>query len=135
MSTLLHQHPSRHAAHPVVGMFQGLHEVGGGEFFEVEVGLTAGGFGLVVLDDDAPDAPAFAIHTFGVGFSVLVAGILVAPVHDPEEAVGTGLGADGAEPAVIGAQEVASWLAFEVAPTGVSTSSWMELSWMFPMKA
>ena len=41
-------------------MFQGLHEVGGGEFFEVEVGLTAGGFGWVVLDDDAPDAPALA---------------------------------------------------------------------------
>ena len=75
--------------------------------------MTAGGFGLVVLDDDTPDSTPFAIHTFGVGFSVLIAGIFVTPVHDPEKAVGAGLGADGAEPAVVGAQEVAAGLAFE----------------------
>ena len=94
-------------------MLQGLHEVGGGEFFEIEVGLTARGFGLVGLDNDAPDPPTITIHAFGIGFGVLVAGILVAPVHDPEEAVGAGLGADGAEPAVVGAEKVAARLAFE----------------------
>ena len=63
--------------------------------------------------DDTPDAAVLTVHAFGVGLGVLVAGILVAPVHDPQEAVGAGLGADWAEPAVVGAEEVATRLAFE----------------------
>ena len=59
-----------------------------------------------------------AVHAFGIRFGVLVAGILVAPAHDPEEAVGTRLRTDGAEPAVVGAEEVATWLAFEAGTDG-----------------
>ena len=62
---------------------------------------------------DPPDTSLFPVHAFGVGERVLVTGVFVAPVHHPEEAVGAGLGADGAEPAVVGAEEVAAGLAFE----------------------
>src|SRR4051812_28326372 len=60
---------------------------------------------LITGVDDAPDSAAFAVEVGG--FGVLIAGVFVVPVHDPEGAVGAGLGADGAEPVVVGFEEFA----------------------------
>ena len=37
---------------------------------------------------------------------ILVAGILVVPIHDPERAIGPGLSADRAKPAIVGDQKI-----------------------------
>jgi len=63
-----------------------------------------------------------AIHAFGVGIGVLVARIFVIPIHDPDGAVGTGLGAHGHEPAVVGADEILDELALKLEPFGVRRS-------------
>ena len=103
------QNPLSRSALPDVGMGEALREFGGGQFGKVEVGGWArrdGFAGLIAGPHDAPDPAAFPIHTGGIGIGVLVAGIAVVPVHDPDGAVGTGLGADRHEPAVLGGEEV-----------------------------
>jgi len=57
--------------------------------------------------DHAPDSPSLAIEVRGVG--VLIAGVAVVPVHDPERAVGAHLLADGAKPIVVGFQPFAAF--------------------------
>jgi hypothetical protein len=69
----------------------------------------AGGdrFGGLIADvDDAPDAAVFAVDAVGVGAGILVAGIFIVPVSDPDGAVGADFLDDRAEPAVIGADEI-----------------------------
>src|SRR5439155_23829624 len=60
------------------------------------------------------DAAMLTIHAVGVGIGILVARILVIPIHHPEGAVGTGLCGDGAEPWILRDEEIAP-ADFEVA--------------------
>ena len=105
------QDPLGHAALPHIRMGKELREVVAGQLRQVHVLRRAGGHGLVRLitgPDDAPDAAAFAIDAGGVGVGVLVARILVIPVHHPHRSVRPGLRAHGHEPAVLGRQEIAA---------------------------
>ena len=66
-----------------------------------------------------PDPPLLPVYPFRIGESVLIARVFVAPVHHPEEAIRAGLDADGAEPAVVGAEEVADVAGFKSSADGV----------------
>ena len=46
------------------------------------------------------------IHPFRIGLGILVTGIFIVPIHDPERAIGPGLSADRAKPAIVGDQKI-----------------------------
>src|SRR6476469_6374492 len=63
--------------------------------------------------NNPPDPSLLPVHSLRIRLRVLVARILVAPVHDPEKSVRASLCAHRTKPAVIGAEEIAARLAFE----------------------
>ena len=94
-----------------------LHQLGAGHLGQIHRAVRTGGDGfpgLVSDPDDPPDPAVFAIHSGGVRLGVMVTGILVVPVHDPECPVGPGLDRDGAEPRILGDEKISA-ADFEVA--------------------
>ncbi len=96
------------AALPGVGVVQQLDDLGAGQLVEVEVARE----GAALLALDAVDA---AVGLVPVIDGIDVVGPLVVPVHDVEGAVGAGQAVDGAEPGVVGHQEVAGGAGGETA--------------------
>ena len=94
---------------PDVRMSDELHESFAGQGSKIHRGFRSAGdfFARFFAGiNDAPDAAAFAIHPFGVGVGVLIAGVFVIPIRYPKRAVGPNLLANGPEPAVGGGDEV-----------------------------
>src|SRR6185503_16284984 len=101
----------RHATLPVVPARQQAGELLGIQLRQIHLTLRPDRHGLALFiphPDDAPNASQLAVHTFGIGLGVLVAGILVAPVSNPDHAVGTGLHADRTEPPIVAGEEGAT---------------------------
>src|SRR4051812_8694007 len=71
------------------------------------------GSGTVAGVNDAPDASTFAVDAFGICLSVLVARIFIAPIGDPERAIGTDLFAHWPKPFVFGGHEISLWIGRE----------------------
>ena len=62
-----------------------------------------------------------AVHAFRIGIGILVAGIFVIPIHDPERPIGADLLADRHEPAIIGPHQVPDKRGFEARSVGDQT--------------
>ena len=101
--------PLRHAALPDVRIGEEFDQPGAAQLCEVHIFLRPAWHrcGWFVSDIyDAPDAAMLAIDAVGVRVRVLVTRIFVVPVHDPDRAVGPGLGAYRPEPSVARRQEI-----------------------------
>ena len=97
-----------HATVPDVGMTQGLNQFNGAPLSQREARRPRrhGPTGLVSGPDNAPNAATLTIDTFRVGSGILIAGVLVVPVHHPHRAVGASLHAYRHEPPVVGPQKI-----------------------------